>query len=560
MRLKIIHAIAPALMLCCALLPRQASGEVAIIPYKTEDASVDFSTREGAEYAKLLGVAVSVLKGMDVYSPRELENDLRGFSIDPEGVITREKLMAFGKGRYIDLVLVGTLTKRRGVYTSESVLYSVPNNYIVSKCSVSSDSIYRCAEKDIREVFINVPDREIAQPGGEIDVAVVADLSYNVSREWESVKKGIVALAEAVSDKWRNPLKLYLIPYSGAHAAPRGYRPLSGPASLNRELGNLKPKGGNSGEALEKALSAAVGAVPWRAGSAKLIVLISNSPAGGAGYVQGHALRAMKKNIPVYALSLGKHSDDDAAIMRRIAETSRGVYMPAAYRQRMYDRNGRSVDVFMEAGRMFRGQVSGWQWKEGLTERRAASGAQPKPWLSEIMFDENKYSVTPYSLDTLYPDISGAIVVNREPLENNADTVLEVMGGRFEKLRGGKSATRSIARVLLSDQRLSVWARVMTKRDLEFFRARQRSGMYFPLGVFVRNAPDEPYGFTFSGRYVTGLSNDYIPDLSRAPLKNIIDAPARYTDTGLFRPPVWFVDVRVERVEGADEGEDIRGR
>ncbi|RPI93599.1 MAG: hypothetical protein EHM32_07795, partial [Spirochaetales bacterium] len=256
------------------------AAEVAVIPYRIANSSDQFNETTGAQYAKLLGLALLLKKGIEPYSPRELQVDMSSFSIDPRRSISGESLDALGRGRLIDLILTGTLSRSGGVYTSESVLYSTAQRKVISRERLRADSLFALAERDIREIFVTYPDR--AAPGAAIasvDAVLVLDTSYNVSREWDAIKSGITAFASGVSGDWDASLRLYVAPFSDAPAAPKAARAITSPLSLRQELASIRPRGGAGPAALGKALAYAIDAVPWRAEATKVLLVISNSPA-----------------------------------------------------------------------------------------------------------------------------------------------------------------------------------------------------------------------------------------------------------------------------------------
>jgi len=118
---RALWAVLPAALLWTTAL----KAEVAVIPYRVENPSAEFGPGQGAEYGKILGIVLSLRKGLEVSSSRDVESDLKGFSLSPGEPVTGEKLSMMGKARYLDLVVVGTLAKTGRAYRAESWLYSV---------------------------------------------------------------------------------------------------------------------------------------------------------------------------------------------------------------------------------------------------------------------------------------------------------------------------------------------------------------------------------------------------------------------------------------------------
>ena len=55
-----------------------------------------------------------------------------------------------------------------------------------------------------------------------------------------------------------------------------------------------------------------------------------------------------------------------------------------------------------------------------------------------------------------------------------------------------------------------------------------------------------------------GIEPEQVPALATAALREIMEKPSHYTSNGLLSPPVWFIRVRVERVERLRDGVDVR--
>lgn len=550
-----------ALLLWLSVSAPLGAAEIAVIPYRVETPSEQFNEAVGAEYAKLLGVTLLLKKGIEPCSPGELEVDMKSFSIDPRRSISGESLDALGRGRFIDLILTGTLSRSGGVITSESVLYSTAQRKVISRERVRAEELFALAERDVREIFVTYPDR--AAPGAgaaSIDAVLVLDTSYNVSREWDAVKNGITAFASGVSGDWEASLRLYVTAFSDAPAAPRAARAITSPLSLKQELASIRPRGGAGPAALGGALAHAIDAIPWRADAKKVMLVISNSPARDVSRAERYALKASKKGIAIYTLPLGRIGRDEAEAMRQVAITGRGRTLPVAYRQRVYDAEGKTIDVFMQSGRLFHARSFGGQWKSGLfVESGGGRTIRPKPFLSELFFDEKRYDVNAYTMGERYGDIAGVRLINRERLESNIDTLLAEIGEAHAVKIAGSGAGRAAAKALLADERLSIWLSFSDGALVEFFEKQAALGRYVTLGVMVRMKPDEPYGFDFSPRrIVTGLDAGHVPGMATATLREIMGKPEYYTANGLMRPPVWFIRVKIERVQRQRDGADIR--
>ncbi len=102
--------------------------------------------------------------------------------------------------------------------------------------------------------------------------------------------------------------------------------------------------------------------------------MISNSPARDVSRAERYALKARKKGIAIYTVPLARIGRDEAEAMRQVAITGRGRSLPAAYRQRVYDAEGRAIDLFMQSGGCFTRGVSGTSGKAASSSREGGEG------------------------------------------------------------------------------------------------------------------------------------------------------------------------------------------
>ncbi|TAL36611.1 MAG: VWA domain-containing protein [Spirochaetes bacterium] len=543
-----------------------AFAEVAVIPYRVDNPSTYFPEKSGDEYAKLLGVVLAVRKGMEVYPPRDLDADMKSFGISSQGTITAEGLKALGAGRYLDRIVLGKISKTGETYVAESTLYAPGRGKVIARTQVKGQSLAACAEKDAAELFVTAPDAPLKlDPAADqglatVDLVVVTDTSYAMSAEWETVKAGITGFAGALSENWSAPIRIYVLGFSDAQKLPSYAQPVGSPAALRAGLDATPPRGGPSTDALEAALRFAVTNVPWERGSVRHMLVVSNSPVRRNSQVELSGMTAQKRGIVVSAAAGGRCQWEDAETLRQLAVMGKGRFAQFAYRQRVYDARGKSIDLFMEGGRFFQGQAYGAQWKEGLFSfsGKASSFMQPKPFLAEIMADRKKYELSPYAMSELYPEIANVALVNADPVENNADVLLPGLGAGASS-RGRAGGPHALAKALLSDGKVSIWVRIASQADLDFFKNRESMRAYFTLGVTVQRKPDEAYGFTFHpARFITRLGDDQVPDAARAGINEMAARPDFYINNGLLKPPVWFVRVKVEALEPVKEAEDVR--
>ncbi|HON78002.1 MAG TPA: vWA domain-containing protein [Spirochaetota bacterium] len=541
-----------------------AAAEIAVVPYKIENPSSIFPVETGAEYAKLLSVAAIIRKELEVYSPRDIDADIRRKNIDPQGTVTEENLYLLGKSRYLDHVLIGSLFRKGGQYVSESLLYSVRDRKVLVTARVQSPDLFELAEKEIQAVFTQYNDVRRASQSKPVDAAFVIDMSYNVAGEWDALKRGISRFASVLTDGWSLDARITIVPFSKQHSGNSAVPNLKTAYALKKGLERLRPGGGGTVSDFETAMLHAVKSIPWRGRASKVMTVISNSPLTRSRYLENYAYIARKKNITIYTVSLGKMSARGRGCLKDMAVIGNGDHYNAAYHQRVFDARGGAVDLFMEDGRLFESDSLSREWKQGLFHyagRGHSKRARTRSFLKEIFYNDNRYKVDPYTLKDRYEKLAGARIINTGSLETNiSDLMPKIAEKHFSRGHWTEGRRdRSIARVLLEDGRTTLWIHVHRRKDLDFFRKKKQSRILFPLGVVVERKTSAPFGVALKPEwYLTGLSRDYIPDMMKTSLEKLIQSPDHYTGRGLYSPPVWFLEVKVGKILGARDRRDIR--
>jgi len=102
-----------------------------------------------------------------------------------------------------------------------------------------------------------------------------------------------------------------------------------------------------------------------------------------------------------------------------------------------------------------------------------------------------------------------------------------------------------------------MWVRVRDRAVLEKLTSYSERGVMVKCGFTVEIAEGEPYGIALAP-VLADVSSDYITDFVRTSLIDIVKNKKYYISKGIGRPPVWFVNVRVENVESYIHIKDIR--
>ncbi len=544
--------IRSALLTALTALSVNLYAETAIFPYRVNNPSTFFNKEYGREYARLLSVAAIFRKGMDIQSPRDTGIDMKRLGLSPEKTITGEDLALFGRSRYIDYILTGSLSKAGKSYISKSILYSVREKKIVGRFHSRSGSLFRLAEKEMEEIFIHNPDKRRAGKERSLDMVFILDLSYRINNDWTSVKSAIKNLASKLIDEYGIDTRITLSPYGSSLSDKEPLLSHNSLLNLNEELEKLSPKGGPEKKSFLKNLAYAVKNIRWRKEADKQIIIITNSDPGHSGFAEGAALEASRRMIKIHSLTLGNIKGDEDETVRRLSEITGGSHTPVAYYTGIYKPDGERIYLYFEKGRVFRSSSYDGSWREGVVKNFSAGGSSSYPGnlLDEIIYDEKKTDINPYTLDETYTRLTGYRTIKKTATENNIDAILNRM---IERSPGLTAA----ARVLLSDGEISVWVPVEDRDTLRFFRKRYSDKVTFPLGVSVRSAPDRLYGLTLFPE-ITGISSDYIPEMLKTGLAGIIKKREFYSRKGFFTPPLWFLDLKVVEIRGVKRRRDIR--
>jgi len=143
--------------------------------------------------------------------------------------------------------------------------------------------------------------------------------------------------------------------------------------------------------------------------------------------------------------------------------------------------------------------------------------------------------------------------MQKESLQNN---IIEL----FSSLQSGlskNSGTSSYGRALISDGKISFWVKIKDQKIMNIFEKQGISGFYLKTGFNVRKSDSDAYGLEMVP-VTADISSDYIPDLAKTTLSDIVKNQEFFTTKGLGSPPVWFVDVKIENIERYDQKIDVR--
>lgn len=508
--------------------------DIAVLPYKIESADPSFGQKMGIEYAKLVGLAMYIQKGITVYSYDLLESDMREFGIDPQGIVDENKLTLLGKAQCIDHIQIGTITKSKKGYSVKSILYNVTQNKIVSRCSEFAHDLYELAITEMRSLYLNYPDTQHSTTTSSYDIAFLIDNSYSASHEWKDIKKGILTLCDTISDGW-NDMRVYIVPIL-SHSKKMGMNVITSGTTLDDTLQELSLTKGIV-KSITPQLNYLAKSIPWRKDAKKLCVIIA---ASSCNYNEARSMRFIlkKNNVTIYAVGTGTLTHADRVALSQFVDS----YYDVTYHQRMYDISGNPVDVFCEAERIFHGDA-GARWTNGVTTKTKAA----KPFVAEVF---GATVESPYELSTVYPKLSSIKILNTDELENNIVDICQTIAV------ASTVQEKEVAQVLLSSEGYSLWLPVVDAGVLAYFRQNQNIRMY--IGISPKQDLGAPYGVALLPVAFTGVPGSHIPSMLKMTLKDIIQR--KNFSKGLFNPPVWFVPVIVKQIMVNSSQDDIRNK
>lgn len=526
--------------------------ETAIIPYRINQPSSFFNNESGKEYARLLSIGALFIKGMDIQLPRDTEIDMKRLGFSWEKNLSGDDLTLYGKSRYLDYILAGSLSKTGKTYTSKSILYSIKEKRIINRFKASSKSLFKLAETEIKELFIDIPDSKRSKSERSLDLVFLIDLSYSINDDWMKLKKAITSLSSILIDENGTDTSISICPFASDESFNKPALPVHSLLSIKKELNKLSPKGKHGKNIFIKSLAHAVKNTRWRKEADRQILVISNSDPGHSGFAENYAFTASQKKIKIHSLTLGKIKGDANETIKRLSEITGGTHMHATYYKSVYKPDGERVYLYFEFGRLFQSSFFNDSWKEGIAQDLSNNRdlSSPENPYDEIHYDEKKTDVDPYTMDQQYTLLTGNRTIKKTETESNISEIINKI-----IMRSPRFAAAS--KILLTDGKISIWVPVDEKEKLSFFKKRLADQSLFPLGVSIRSAPDRLYGILLVPE-IAGISSDYVPDMLRTNLEKIIKKRNTFSIKGFLTPSIWFLKVKVGEIRNIKGIRDIR--
>ncbi len=525
------------------------SESIVVMPYRIEPPLDKIS---GDDYAKMLSLGIMFTKDIDVVNPSEVSLAMEMLGIRPEKEITAEHLHSLGLRCRAEYVLIGILKKSKGVYYYENVLYSVRNDDVLSRNSGKAKDLYSIVHQEIRDTLINLRDIKSITPKAKADVAIILDSSYSMSSEIDTVRNSITEFIGELIGKYGIDTRVYLIPSSDNRSFESMTMHQNSIKELRQRLDNIKPSGTAKADTILRSLTYALENIRWRGDASKDIVVINNSEVNKIFLAEQYAKKAKDRNIRISIISGGRVGGD-LSDLDRLSELTDGFDSAISYHQRLFDPQGNSYEIYLQRGRVFYSLGEYKFWRDGILSRKGKNTQYVKtPEYFEELYTA-KVKPWPENLAQFFSTAKGISIGEKNPLQSNIANIFDELKNYGFK----KDSSFYYGKALISDGNISLWVRIRDRDVLEKFLSYSQRGILVKCGFTVSIAEGEPYGITLTP-VASDITSDYITDFVRTSLIDIVKNKDYYMTKGIGRPPVWFINVKIENVESYIHAKDIR--
>jgi len=525
------------------------SESIVVMPYRIEPPLDKIS---GDDYAKMLSLGIMFTKDIDVVNPSEVSLAMEMLGIRPEKEITAEHLHSLGLRCRAEYVLIGLLKKSKGVYYYENVLYSVHNDDVLSRNSGKAKDLYSIVHQEIRDTLINLRDIKSITPKAKADVAIILDSSYSMSSEIDTVRNSISEFIGELIGKYGIDTRVYLIPSSDNRSFESMTMHQNSIKELQQRLDNIKPSGTAKADTILRSLTYALENIRWRGDASKDIIVINNSEVNKIFLAEQYAKKAKDRNIRISIISGGRVGGD-LSDLDRLSELTDGFDSAISYHQRLFDPEGNSYEIYLQRGRVFYSLGEYKFWRDGILSRKGKNTRYVKtPEYFEELYTA-KVKPWPENLAQFFSTAKGISIGEKNPLQSNIANIFDELKNYGFK----KDSSFYYGKALISDGNISLWVRIRDRDVLEKFLSYSQRGILVKCGFTVSIAEGEPYGITLTP-VASDITSDYITDFVRTSLIDIVKNKDYYMTKGIGRPPVWFINVKIENVESYIHAKDIR--
>jgi len=527
----------------------QAFASIAVLPYR--DRAFD-SRISGKEYAIMLSLGILLMKDTDVLSPEEAEIGMKQLGINPESSVDAEDLNAFGIKYNITHILLGSISKKKGEFSFDNVLYSVRDRKVLSRNSNSQRDIYKLIQLEIKETLINFGKKKAVTGKSQADIVFLVDTSYNMSDEWNDVRNSISEFSSTLISRLNIDTRIYLAPYSDRKSYESVTMHQNSIKDMNETLSRLQPGGTGNLDKFSSLLNYTIKNIKWRSAASKEIYIINNSKLDGMFVPERFALEAKNRGIHINVISAGRITSEYTDI-ERLSALTKGMNFSISYHQRVFDKAGTRHDLYLQRGRIFHSIAAYNEWRKGILSSSYKNPKYVKPPESLDEVFHTKSLLAPDKLLQTFSEYTGITIMQKESLQNNIGDIISSMQSGLSK----SSGTSYSGRALISDGKISFWVKVKDKKIMDIFERQGISGFYIKTGFNIKKSDSDAYGIEMIP-VTADITSDYIPDLAKTTLTDIVKNQEFFITKGLGSPPVWFVEVKIENVERYDQKIDVR--
>ncbi len=527
----------------------QAFASIAVLSYR--DQAFD-SRISGKEYARMLSLGILLMKDIDVLSPEEADIGMKQLGINPEGSVDADDLNAFGVKYNLTYILLGSISKKKGEFSFDNVLYSVKDRKVLSRNNNTSRDIYKLVQLEIKDTMINFSAKKAVTGKSQADIVFLFDSSYNMSDEWSDVRSSISEFSSNLISRLNVDTRIYVAPFSERMSFESVTMHQNSIKELNQRLNNLQPGGGSNMDKFSTLLNYTIKNIKWRSNASKEIYIVNNSKLDGMFVPERFAVEAKKKDIRINVISAGRITSEYTDI-ERLSALTKGKNFSISYHQRVFDKAGTRHDLYLQRGRIFHSIAAYSEWRKGVlsSSNKNPKYVKPPEDLDEVF--HTKTQLTPEKLLQTFSEYTGIIIMQKEALQNNVVDIISSMQSGLSK----SSGTSYLGRALVSDGKISFWVKVKERKIMDIFERQGTSGFYLKTGFNIKKSDSDAYGIELVP-VTTDVSSDYIPELAKTTLTDIVKNQEFFITKGIGSPPVWFVEVKIENVERYDQKIDVR--
>jgi hypothetical protein len=520
-------------------LPAYAS-DTGLLPYKIEAPRDSFSRDLGMTYARYVHLAARIIKGIEMVSPLDMAHSLRRIGKDSQQSITAGDLSLMGKNTGIDYIILGTLKYTGKRYVVKSLRYSLRDRQVVDRFELESEELIDLANREVKRVFLNRPDRTFATGGAKVDTVFLMEATNSLRPAWNTIQQGIVDYAGSLSSSGVS-FRIYCIPLSSRWSSTRTVLAEGSPVEIRKWFKGLDPAGTLSAEIVDSGLKYATGSLRLRRDSKKRYVMIVKNPPSQLTYSH-YSSRIRREGAELDLVYLkGKAGSGP---LDRLALSTGGSVRYAAWHQVAYDLQGRPRHLYLQEGRLFETPERYPTWERGLLKgdgryRPARSG------LEEVDLT-GKERIRPGEMASLYQRVTGNRFLRSERPDCNVDHIISAY-------HAGSTGPVAKGRVLLSDGQVSIWHVCRSRDEWKFFSSRD-GFFYVPARIVARKG--ESYGFILQPLLMS-LRSTEVPGALNPSLSEVSKNLSYHVTHGIGEPPHWVFRLKVVRREEGS-AKDIR--